>query len=110
MYLPALPRIAEEFSESTAHVQLTLSLILLGFAVAQLFYGVLPDRLGRKPVMLAGLMIFTVATIGCAYSENIYSLMGCYCWTHIQWYQYTDGLDHYINGWVSRIEFCFFDK
>ncbi len=75
MYLPALPRIAAEFSETTAHVQLTLSLFLVGFAVAQLFYGVLSDRFGRKPVMLAGLVIFTVATIGCAYSENIYLLM-----------------------------------
>ncbi len=75
MYLPALPRIANEFNESVANVQLTLSLFLFGFAIAQLFYGVLSDRFGRKPVLLSGMAIFIVASIGCSLTENIYALM-----------------------------------
>ncbi len=75
MYLPALPRIGHEFSTSAANVQLTLSLFLVGFAVAQLFYGPLSDRFGRKPVMVGGLILFIIASIGCALVENIAALM-----------------------------------
>lgn len=75
MYLPALPRIATELEASTASVQLTLSLFLVGFAIAQLFYGPLSDRYGRKPVMVGGLIVFIIASIGCALVENINALM-----------------------------------
>ena len=55
MYLPALPQIGSDFGTGTDQVQLTLSLYLVGFAIAQLVCGPLADRFGRKPIMIGGL-------------------------------------------------------
>jgi DHA1 family bicyclomycin/chloramphenicol resistance-like MFS transporter len=74
-YLPSLPSIATYFAVGEAEAQLTLSAFLIGFAVAMLIYGPLSDRLGRKPVLLAGLIIFTLATIGCALAASIDQLI-----------------------------------
>ena len=52
LYLPSLPTLVEVFATDAARVQLTLSVFLAGFAVAQLAYGALSDRYGRRPVML----------------------------------------------------------
>lgn len=76
MYLPALPALTEQFNSSVSEVQLTLSVFLLGFALAQLLYGPMADRFGRKPVMLAGLALFVAATIACANSDSIVELIG----------------------------------
>lgn len=75
MYLPALPGIALELLATPGEVQLTLSFFLVGFACAQLVYGPLSDRFGRKPVLLAGLMMFFISTIACALATDIYSLI-----------------------------------
>ncbi|MCP4875239.1 MAG: Bcr/CflA family multidrug efflux MFS transporter [Gammaproteobacteria bacterium] len=75
MYLPALPGLAGEFSTSAGMVQLTLSLFLAGFALAQIIYGPLSDRFGRKPVLLCGLALFVVASIACAFAKNIEMLI-----------------------------------
>lgn len=75
MYLPALPGMAAEFSASTGQMQLTLSLFLAGFAFAQVIYGPLSDRFGRKPVLLAGLSLFILSSAGCALSDNVHSLI-----------------------------------
>jgi DHA1 family bicyclomycin/chloramphenicol resistance-like MFS transporter len=71
MYLPALPQIASDFEASTSQVQLTLSIYIIGFAVAQLICGPLADRYGRKPVMIGGLALFALASIGCAMATNM---------------------------------------
>jgi len=75
MYLPSLPGLAGEFATSAGRVQLTLSLFLAGFALAQIIYGPLSDRFGRKPVLLAGLLLFTIASIACALAVNIEMLI-----------------------------------
>jgi len=77
MYLPALPRISQDLDSPAGPVQLTLSLYLAGFALAQLICGPLSDRYGRKPVMIAGLLIFILASIGCARAESIETLLTC---------------------------------
>ncbi|HLV77925.1 MAG TPA: Bcr/CflA family multidrug efflux MFS transporter [Marinobacter sp.] len=74
MYLPALPQIGTDFGADTGQVQLTLSLYLAGFAVAQLVCGPLADRFGRKPILIAGLGLFALASIGCALATNIETL------------------------------------
>jgi MFS transporter, DHA1 family, multidrug resistance protein len=61
MSLPALPTLAAEFNASPDTVQLTLSFFFIGYAGGQLFYGPLSDRFGRRPVLLAGLGLFTLA-------------------------------------------------
>ena len=76
MYLPSLPDIARALSAPAAQVQLTLSAYLVGFAVGQIFYGPVSDRHGRKPVLLAALGLFSVATLICALSTSIEMLIG----------------------------------
>ena len=75
MYLPTLPRLGEALNAPVEQVQTTLSVFFAGFAVAQLIYGPLADRFGRKPILLTGLALFTLATIGCAVAETIEQLI-----------------------------------
>ncbi len=71
MYLPSLPAIAQGFGTDTAGAQLTLSAFLVGFAAGQVFYGPLADRRGRKPVLLAGMGLFILASLACAFATSI---------------------------------------
>jgi DHA1 family bicyclomycin/chloramphenicol resistance-like MFS transporter len=56
-------------------VQLTLSLFLAGFACGQIFYGPLSDRFGRRPVMLGGLMLYCLGSLGCILAASIEMLI-----------------------------------
>ncbi len=69
--LPSLPAIQRTFATDYATVQLTLTLFLVGIAVAQLVYGPLSDRFGRRPVVLAGLGILVVGTLLCLVATTI---------------------------------------
>jgi len=75
LYLPALPTLAQAFATDAARVQLTLSVFLAGFAVAQLFYGPLSDRYGRRPVMLFGLALYFVSSLACMLAPGIDTLI-----------------------------------
>jgi len=75
MYLPSLPDIARQLDASTAHVQFTISAYLIGFAVGQIFYGPVSDRHGRKPVLLAAIALYCVASLVCALSKSIEMLI-----------------------------------
>jgi DHA1 family bicyclomycin/chloramphenicol resistance-like MFS transporter len=77
MSLPALPLLAQTLHIPADRAQLTLSLFLLGFALGQLVVGPASDRLGRKPVLLYGLLGFTLASVGCARSQGIEALILC---------------------------------
>jgi len=71
MFLPSLPAMAEHFEADYAVMQLSVA-IYLGFsAVLQIFVGPISDKFGRRPVILWGLAIFLVATVGCIYASNI---------------------------------------
>ena len=71
MYLPSLPDIAQQLDASTAQVQFTISSYLLGFAVGQILYGPISDHHGRKPVLLAAIALYCVASLVCALSSSI---------------------------------------
>lgn len=71
MYLPSLPSMVAEFHTSISQVQLTLSMFITGFAVGTLFLGPISDRYGRRPVIIGGCLIYTVASIACLWAPNI---------------------------------------
>ena len=75
LYLPSLPTLASDFATDVARVQLTLSVFLAGFAVAQLFYGPLSDRYGRRPVLLFGLVVYLLASVACMFAPTIDALI-----------------------------------
>ncbi len=75
LYLPALPAIRAAFADSGSHVQLTLSSFILGFGVAHLFTGPLSDRFGRRPLLLLGLGIYVLASLGCALASDVTMLI-----------------------------------
>src|SRR4026208_1224822 len=75
MYLAWLPSIGRLLGAPTSQVQLTISAYLIGFAIARVFYGPLSDRHGRRPVLLAALGIYLVATLACMISISIETLI-----------------------------------
>ena len=74
-YLPAFTGIAQAIKATPVEMQQTLSAYLFGFAVMNLFHGALSDSLGRRPVVLWGLVVFTLASAGCALSQHIGALV-----------------------------------
>src|SRR5215467_15085429 len=70
MYLPALPVIAVDLRGTAGDIQLTLSAFMIAFGVGQIFYGPAGDRFGRRPVILSGLFIYILASIGCAFAAE----------------------------------------
>ena len=74
MYLPALPRIADELSVSSSVVQLTLTGTLAGLALGQLIIGPLSDSLGRRRPLMAGIVLHMVASLCCLFAPNIATL------------------------------------
>jgi DHA1 family bicyclomycin/chloramphenicol resistance-like MFS transporter len=75
LYTPSLPHLQGVFDTDAERVQLTMSLNLLGFALAQLLYGPLSDRIGRRPVLLGGMLGFALASLGCAFAGSIEALV-----------------------------------
>jgi len=71
LYLPSLPGLARYFAVGVDDIQLTLSVFLVGLATAQLVYGPLSDRFGRRPVLLFGLGIYVVASLVCMLSPSV---------------------------------------
>jgi MFS transporter, DHA1 family, multidrug resistance protein len=71
MYLPALPRIADELSVSSSVAQLTLTGTLAGLALGQLLIGPLSDSLGRRRPLIAGIVLHIVASVACLFAPNI---------------------------------------
>jgi DHA1 family bicyclomycin/chloramphenicol resistance-like MFS transporter len=71
IFLPALPAIQASFAVAPGIVQLALSLSILANAVANLAYGPISDRFGRRPVLLVGLAAFVAGSLGCALASSI---------------------------------------
>src|SRR5213075_2063056 len=72
---PAMPGLIVTFGADAGAVQLTLSLFLFGMAVSQLVLGPLSDRFGRRPVMLAGLVLTVVASFAALATTSIAGLI-----------------------------------
>ncbi|MHA6196190.1 Bcr/CflA family multidrug efflux MFS transporter [Pseudomonas wadenswilerensis] len=74
-YLPSLPAIARDLGADAAHVQLTISLFLVGLCLGMLVYGPLSDRYGRRPLLLGGMGLYLVATVGCMLAGSVEQLV-----------------------------------
>jgi len=70
-YIPAFAGIARALDATPVQMQQTLSAYLFGFAVMNLFHGALADSFGRRPVVLCGIAVFTLSSLGCALSQSI---------------------------------------
>lgn len=75
MYLPAFGMMQRELSVSESTISNSLSIFLFGFAIAQLLWGPLSDKIGRKPVLLIGLSLFSLGCLGMIWVENATSLL-----------------------------------
>ena len=75
LFLPSLARIAEDFSVTYAQVNLALGGYLALSALLQLVMGPLSDRFGRRPVMLASMAVFALASIGCVLAESFWTFL-----------------------------------
>lgn len=75
MYLPALPTLADELQSSTSYAQLSLTACMVGLAVGQLLAGPLSDVRGRRTPLIAGLILYTIASILCLVSPTMGSFV-----------------------------------
>ena len=88
LIIPALPETARALNVSPGAIQLTITLYLIGLAIGQLIYGPISDRFGRRPVLLAGLALFTLAGIATAAAPGALTLVvarvlqsiAAWCW------------------------------
>ncbi len=76
IYTPALPKIAEHFAASNTLVQNTVTAYVLGMTLVVIPAGVIADAFGRKRVLLSGLGLMTLTSIGCALAGNLPTMIG----------------------------------
>jgi DHA1 family bicyclomycin/chloramphenicol resistance-like MFS transporter len=75
VFVPALPEAARDLGANMAGMQLTMSVYIFGLAAGQLVYGPLSDRFGRRPVLMAGLVLYAVAGLAAALVPDVNSLI-----------------------------------
>ena len=75
LYLPALPQMVEVLDATPTSVNMTLSMFFLFYSVGLLFWGPLSEKFGRKPILLSGLTIYVLASVFCAFSQNVEQLI-----------------------------------
>jgi DHA1 family bicyclomycin/chloramphenicol resistance-like MFS transporter len=75
LYLPSVPWIGRDLGADVAATQLTLSVFLAAFAIAQIPVGPVSDRFGRRPVLLIGLAVYVLASAACAFAPSIDTLI-----------------------------------
>jgi DHA1 family bicyclomycin/chloramphenicol resistance-like MFS transporter len=75
LYAPSLPYLTDFFGTTPELMKLTISLNLLIFGIAQLIYGPISDRFGRRPVFLVSIALFSVASIACGFAQSVDQLL-----------------------------------
>lgn len=76
-YLPALPQLTTVFSTTSSAIQMSLTLCLIGLAIGQLFIGPISDKYGRKMPLIVSMVIFSLATLCCLLTTDIYIFLAC---------------------------------
>lgn len=92
-FFPAFPAIAAALDASPFQMQQTLSVYLIAYALMALLHGGLSDALGRRPVILGALVVFTLASIGCALTDTM---------QHLLWFRAVQGLSAGAGVIVGR--------
>ena len=72
IYLPAMPEMGRDLN---GDAELTLTGFLIGFALAQLFWGAVSDKIGRKKPLIIGIVLFIIGSVGCALSSSMMELL-----------------------------------
>ncbi len=75
LFLPSLPHIADSLHSPISWVKMTIPIYLIGLGVGQLFYGSISDSIGRKPVVLFGLVLFLISSVGCFLTSEVHILV-----------------------------------
>jgi len=75
MLVPSLPVLATDFGRDISIAQMTVSLYMVGLAFSQILMGPLSDRFGRRPVLLGGLTLMALASVGCIFAETLPQLI-----------------------------------
>ncbi|HGM5489182.1 TPA: purine nucleoside transporter PunC [Serratia fonticola] len=108
MYLPAFGAMQQDLQISAGAISASLSIFLAGFAFAQLLWGPLSDRIGRKPVLLIGLALFAIGCLGMLWVENVVQLWSLrfiqaigVCSAAVTWQAIV--VDRYRDGKANRV-------
>ncbi|MEB5477300.1 MFS transporter [Acinetobacter pollinis] len=75
IYIPSLPFIAQTFHISGGEITFSISIYLIALAISQIIYGVIVNSYGYKRILTLGIIIYIIASIGCALSNHIYSFL-----------------------------------
>ena len=75
MFVPALPAAARDLGAGVAAMQTTISIYIIGLAIGQLIYGPLSDGLGRRPMLIVGLVLYTLAGAAAALVSDVHTLI-----------------------------------
>jgi len=75
IYLASMPTIQQDMHSTELQVQLTLSLFFIGFALGQLVWGAMSDRIGRKATIFVGIIVYMIGSLLCAFSHSIHALI-----------------------------------
>lgn len=81
LYLPSLPSLTATFDTTISRVQATMSVFIGGFACATVIYGPLSDRFGRRPILIGGMVVFVIGSLGCMAASSIEALIA---WRFVQ--------------------------
>ncbi|CQD35447.1 purine nucleoside transporter PunC [Yersinia mollaretii] len=108
MYLPAFGAMQQELQTSAGSISASLSIFLAGFAITQLIWGPVSDKLGRKPVLLAGLGLFALGCLGILWVETATQLLILrfiqavgVCSAAVSWQALV--VDRYRDGKANRV-------
>ncbi|MCG3744088.1 Bcr/CflA family multidrug efflux MFS transporter [Vibrio cincinnatiensis] len=76
MYLPAFKLMEHDFATGPEQIALSLTVFLMGMAIGQLLWGLASDKFGHRNTLIVGLFVFTLASCGLAFSEQVWQLLG----------------------------------
>ncbi|KII78984.1 purine nucleoside transporter PunC [Vibrio renipiscarius] len=75
MYLPAFKAMEVDFATGPEQIALSLTIFLVGMASGQLLWGLASDKYGHRNTLFAGMIVFTLASLGLAFSEQVWQLL-----------------------------------